>query len=87
MRRIEFYSTNEGFEVLFLDFDSSTVEKIKKYSISLLAGMGYEIGSSSTEKGEGFYFFIVESSNNEEKIKANDLLYSLRKAAENIENS
>jgi len=83
--RIEFYPTEdkEGFEVLFLGFDPSTVEEIKKFSTFLLAGMGYAIGSSSTEKGEGFYFFTVESTN-EEKIKAKDLLYSLVKATRNM---
>jgi len=84
MRRIEFCPLKEGFEVLFIGFDPSTVEEIKKYSISLLVGMGYEIAieKSETKQGDGFYFFIFESKN--EKIKANNLLHSLFKATKNM---
>jgi len=84
--RIEFYPTEgkEGFEILFSGLGPSTVEEIKKFSTSILAGMGYAIEKSQTKEGEGFYFFTLESTN-DEKIKAKDLLYSLVKATRNID--
>ena len=81
--KIEIFHRKEGFRILFLDTNLATAAKIKRFSLTMLSGMGHQVGEVKIKEEDNFFFFDLVSLTDREKL-LNDLFCSLDKATREL---